>query len=64
MEALSLFLKKTKEGRFISGFKVGGRGDKGVEVSNLLFADNILIFCEASKDQLLHLHWVLIWRSW
>ena len=46
---------------FISGFKVGSRGGKGVEVSHLLFVDDALIFCETSKDQLLHLHWVLMW---
>ena len=40
---------------------MGGRCGEGVEVSHLLFADDALIFCETSKDQLLHLHWVLMW---
>ena len=26
-----------------------------------MIGDDRLIFCEASKDQLLHLHWVLMW---
>ena len=47
---LSFLLKKSGECGFILGFKVGGIGDEGVEVSHLLFADNTLIFCEASKD--------------
>ena len=40
---------------------MGGRGGEGVEVSHLLFVEDTLIICEASKDQLLHLHWVLMW---
>ena len=40
---------------------MGGRCGEGVEVSHLLFVDDALIFCETSKDQLLHLHWVLMW---
>ena len=61
METFSFLLEKAREGAFISGFKVEGRGGKGVEVPHLLFADDTLIFCEASKNQLLHLHWVFMW---
>ena len=38
-----------------------GREGKGVKVSHLLFADDTLIFCEGSLDQLIHLCWVLMW---
>ena len=44
MEAFSFLLEKAREGAFISGFKVEGRGGKGVEVPHLLFADDTLIF--------------------
>lgn len=60
METLSLLLKRAKEGGFILGFKVGGKGGKGVKVSHFPFVDDTLVFCEACKDQLLHLHWTLM----
>ncbi|RVW40930.1 hypothetical protein CK203_076996 [Vitis vinifera] len=38
-------------GNFISGCRLRGRGDAEIMVSHLLFADDTIIFCEASKDQ-------------
>lgn len=39
-----------------------GRGGKGVEVFHLLFPDDTLIFlCEACKDQMIFLSWILMW---
>ena len=37
------------------------RGGEGVQVSYLLFVDDTLVFCGASKDQLLYLSWILMW---
>ncbi|RVX16078.1 putative mitochondrial protein [Vitis vinifera] len=44
MEALSQLLSCARNGGFISGFRVGGRGREGLIVSYLLFADDTLIF--------------------
>jgi hypothetical protein len=33
------------------GFAVGARGSKQVHISHLLFADDTLVFCGASRDQ-------------
>ena len=61
MEALSILLLKVQNGRFISGFKVGGRVGGGKENSHLLFIDDIIVFCEASQEQVTFLYWLLMW---
>ena len=52
METLSCILLRAKEGGFIDGFLVRGRDGEGMEISHLLFADNTLIFCDASKENI------------
>ncbi|RVW48037.1 Cactin [Vitis vinifera] len=42
-------------------FKVRGRGGEGARVCLLLFADDTLVFCEASQDQMKYLCWTLVW---
>ena len=36
-------------------------GLNGALVSHLLFADDTLVFCEASQDQMAYLRWLLMW---
>ena len=43
----------------VSGLKGGMM--RGVEVSHLFFANDILIFCEVSKENLEYLSWVFMW---
>ncbi|RVW36721.1 putative mitochondrial protein [Vitis vinifera] len=61
MEVFSYFLKRVVDGGFMSGCKVKGRNDKGVQISHLLFADDTLVFCQASQDQLTYLSWLYMW---
>nr|CAN64368.1 hypothetical protein VITISV_040345 [Vitis vinifera] len=61
MEVLSALIRRAVQGNFISGCRLRGRGDAEIMVSHLLFADDTIIFCEASKDQLTHLGWILVW---
>ena len=61
MEALSCLIKRAVSGGFLTGCRVKGRGGEGVQLTHLLYADDTLIFCAASKDQLAHLSWVLMW---
>ena len=53
MEVLSRILKKTEENNLIRGFLVGAVNSVGMRISHLLFADNTILFCDASRDQLL-----------
>ena len=59
MEVLSRLLKKAKECNLIWGFHVGTVNSIGVRISHLLFADDTILFCDASRDQLLSIRLVL-----
>ena len=52
MEVLSKILKKTEENNLIRGFHVGAVNFVGVQISHLLFADDTILYCEASRKQL------------
>ena len=59
MEVLSRILKKTEEGVFIQGFLAGPINSTGIRVSYLLFADDTILFCDASREQILSIRLVL-----
>ncbi|CAI0417866.1 unnamed protein product [Linum tenue] len=54
MELLSSMLSKLRDEGKIRGFFMNDLGREG-EVTHLLFADDTLIFCEASVDQVLYI---------
>ena len=55
MKILSCLISRAKEGVFFEGFQVKERHDVGLEVSHLFFANDNLIFCDASKENLVYL---------
>ncbi|RVW75378.1 Transposon TX1 uncharacterized 149 kDa protein [Vitis vinifera] len=55
MKALSVLIKRAVSGGFFTSFRVKGRGGERVQLTHLLYADDMLIFYDASKDQLAHL---------
>ena len=59
MEVLSRLLKKSEECNFIRGFQVGSANSVGVHISHLLFADDTILFCDASREQLLSIRLVM-----
>ncbi|RVW46561.1 LINE-1 reverse transcriptase-like [Vitis vinifera] len=62
MEVLSALIRRAVGGGgFISGCSLRGRGRLEVEVSHLLFTDDTIIFCEAKKEYLTSLSWILAW---
>ena len=61
MEALSILIDKAVTGGFMSGFNLRGRDGKEVQITHLIFANDTLVFCKDSRDQLIHLSWILMW---
>ncbi|RVW57016.1 hypothetical protein CK203_007357 [Vitis vinifera] len=58
--AFSFLLRRAIECGFILGF--GAReGGRGVEISHLLFTNDILLFSDPWPDQLTYMAWVLLW---
>ena len=50
MEVLSRILRKTEECGLLHGFHVGLVNFVGVRISHLLFMDDTILFCDASRD--------------
>ena len=59
MEVLSILLKKIGESNLINGFHVGVVNSVGVRISHLLFADDIILFCDASREQMMSIRLAL-----
>ena len=60
MEALNKLLMRAEEGHFLRGFKVQGRNNNPLMISNFLFVDDTLIFCDADVDQIGYLKCTLL----
>ncbi|RVW74111.1 putative mitochondrial protein [Vitis vinifera] len=61
MEVLSNLIRRAVEGGFLLGCRIQGGGRQPVHISHLLFADDTIVFCEARKEHLTHLSWILFW---
>ena len=61
MEVLSVLITRAVEGGFISWCSIWRGGGQAVNISHLLFADDTIVFCEAKKEFLTYLSWILFW---
>ncbi|RVW86004.1 putative ribonuclease H protein [Vitis vinifera] len=61
MEVLSELITRAVEGGFIHGCRIWRGREQAVNITHLLFADDTIVFCEAKKESLLHLSWILFW---
>ena len=61
MEALSYLINRAVRESFLIGCRLRGRGGSGIQVSHLLFADDTVVFCEDSQEQMAILSWLLMW---
>ena len=49
------------ESKYLFGCKIADRGGEELIISHLLYVDYTLLFCDANKDQLKILSWILMW---
>ena len=61
MKVLSILLRRAVARGFLSGYSFRGNEGFVFNISHLLFADDNMVFCEVSEDQMLYLSWVLFW---
>lgn len=56
----SILLDKETAGSFLSCFTIKGRDGATFNISHLLFADDSLVFCTDSEDQVLYISGILL----
>ena len=61
MEILDVLIRRVVEGGYLTGCNIRGGSRTSLNISHLFFADDTVVFCEANKDQVSHLSWILIW---
>ena len=55
MEVLDVLIRRAVDGGFLSGCNIRGGSRSSLNISHLFFADDTIVFCEASKEHLTHL---------
>ena len=61
MEVLSILIDKVVAEGYLFGYKLVNRSGEVMQFTHLLFADDTLVFCRDSKEQMAHLSWFLLW---
>ncbi|RVW31255.1 putative mitochondrial protein [Vitis vinifera] len=61
MEILDVLIRRAVEGGYLTGCNIRGGSRTSLNISHLFFADDTVVFCEANKDQVSHLSWILLW---
>ncbi|KAL6329196.1 hypothetical protein AAG906_014805 [Vitis piasezkii] len=61
MEVLDALIRRVFAEGFLSGCSIRGGRRPTLNISHLFFADDTVVFCEANKEHLTHLSWILFW---
>ena len=60
MKVFSLLIDKAKMRGFLKGYNIKGRNGVAMNISHLLFADDTLVFCKDTEEQMVFLSWILL----
>ena len=61
METLSVLIGKAGSEGFLVGYRIANRSGEEERITHLLFADDTLIFCKDSAEEMVNLSWLLLW---
>ena len=61
MEVLDALIRRAVAGGYLSGCSIQGDRRHNLKISHLFFVDDTIVFCEANKEHLTHLSWILLW---
>ncbi|RVW43437.1 putative ribonuclease H protein [Vitis vinifera] len=61
MEVLDALIRRAVAGGYLSGCSIKGDRRHTLKISHLFFADDTIVFCEANKEHLTYLSWILLW---
>ena len=61
IEVFSILIDKATLEGFLSGYKISNISGDVVQISHLLFTNDTLVFCKASRDHMAYLNRILAW---
>ncbi|RVW69349.1 DNA-directed RNA polymerase V subunit 1 [Vitis vinifera] len=61
MEVLDALIRRAVAGGYLLGCSFQGDRRHNLKISHLFFVDDTIVFCEANKEHLTHLSWILLW---
>ncbi|RVW20240.1 putative ribonuclease H protein [Vitis vinifera] len=61
MEVLDALIRRAVAGGYLSGCSIKGDRSHNLKISHLFFVDDTIVFCEANREHLTHLSWILLW---
>ena len=61
MEVFSILIDKATRGGYLVGYNFRNSFGDVTNISHFLFADDTLVFCKDSEDEMLYLSWILLY---